>query len=84
MFCWFKKNFRLKLDGLLYKPLKIGIGGKIFNITQSLYTNSKCAVKVNDHRTAFFRQGCSLSPTLFNIYMNDLAPLSGKQKPVHI
>ncbi len=80
-------------DGLLYKLLQIGIGGKTFDVIQSMYRNSRCAVKIGNCRTAFFqqgrgvRQGCSLSPTLFNIYINDeeeeeLLP-SGHQAPKH-
>lgn len=44
-----------------------------------MYTNMKCAVKINNMETDFFpqsrgvKQGCSLSPTLFNIYINELA-----------
>lgn len=44
-----------------------------------MYKKSKCAVKIGNLRTEFFqqgrgvRQGCSLSPTLFNIYINELA-----------
>ncbi len=66
-------------DGLLYKLLQIGIGGKTFDVIQSMYRNSRCAVKIGHLRTAFFQQGrgvrqrCSLSPTLFNIYINELA-----------
>ena len=62
-----------------YKLLESGIGGKVYEPIKSLYTENKCAVKIGSKRTEFFkqgrgvRQGCSLSPTLFNIYINELA-----------
>ncbi len=42
---------------------------------------TKCAIRIGNKHTDFFtqkrgvRQGCSLSPTLFNIYINELAVL---------
>lgn len=44
-----------------------------------MYSHLKCAVKINNMETDFFpqsrgvKQGCSLSPTLFNIYIDELA-----------
>lgn len=76
----FKKAFdSIWHEGLLYKLLESGIGGKTYDIINSMYTNNKCAVKIGKKHTDFFpqsrgvRQGCSLSPTLFNIYINELA-----------
>ena len=65
--------------GLCLKLLEKGIGGKIYNIIKTMYINNKCAVKIGTRETDFFpqirgvRQGCTLSPTLFNIYIDELA-----------
>uniref|UniRef100_A0A671U6T8 ribonuclease H n=1 Tax=Sparus aurata TaxID=8175 RepID=A0A671U6T8_SPAAU len=66
-------------EGLFYRLLNSGIGGKTYDVIKSMYTNSKCAVKIGDKQTAFFpqgrgvRQGCNLSPILFNLYINEFA-----------
>ena len=50
----------------------------MFKAIQSLYANVSYAVKVNSNLTSWFdisrgvKQGCKLSPTLFQIYINDL------------
>ena len=59
--------------------MSLGIKGKILKAVQSLYTEVQSVVKVNDCVTPFFdvshgvKQGCKLSPTLFSLYINDLA-----------
>ena len=78
----FKKAFdSIWHEGLMYKLLESGIGGKTYDIIKSMYTNNKCAVKIDGKHTDFFpqsrgvRQGCSLSPTLFNIYIDELTKM---------
>ena len=65
--------------GLFYKVLESGVGGKTYDLIKSMYSRSECAIKIGSKRTKFLsqgrgvRQGCCLSPTLFNIYINELA-----------
>ena len=75
----FKKAFdSVWHEGLFYKMSKIGIGGKTLELIKDIYRKTKCAVKSKNKLTSFFdyqkgvRQGCPLSPLLFNIYVNDL------------
>ena len=75
-----KKAFdTVNRDCLWYKLSSLGLSGKILHRIQSLYTDVKCAVKVNTYVTSFLdvnlgvKQGCKLSPTLFALYINDLA-----------
>ena len=53
----------------------IGINKKIIKILETYYENPKCAVIINEKLTEWFgvlvgvRQGCLLSPTLFNLFL---------------
>lgn len=76
----FKKAFDLIDRNLLWRRLsQIGIHGKMFDALKSLYTSVHSCVRVNGFKSEWFnvkaglRQGCSLSPILFNIFINDFA-----------
>ena len=64
--------------GLFYKINNIGIFGKSLDLIKDIYNKTKCAVKINNSTTNYFnytkgvRQGCPLSPILFNLYINDI------------
>ena len=76
----FRKAFdRVPRDLLLKKLLNYGITGKFFNIIRSVYLNDQACVKANGVKSLPFdinigvRQGCVLSPLLFNVFICDLA-----------
>ena len=67
-------------DFLLFKILSLGIDGKMYFTIKSLYSITESCIKLGrGMQTDWFktlfgvRQGDSLSPTLFSIYLNDLA-----------
>jgi hypothetical protein len=75
-----KKAFdNVNRDCLWYKVKKIGVHGNMLNAIQSLYEGVHCAVRVNGLLTPWFKvpngvkQGCMMSPTLFALYIDDLA-----------
>ena len=55
--------------------LSINVDPKIVRILENLYNDTECAVVIDGQLTAWFevhvglRQGCLLSPTLFNIFL---------------
>ena len=60
---------------MFYRLLTYGITGKIYKAIKSLYNNTFSCVRVNNWMTSWFSvsSGDNLSPTLFSIYINDLA-----------
>jgi len=76
----FQKAFDcVQRDMLMYNFYNKGINGKMYFAVKSLYLSTEACVKVNNLYTPWFdytygvKQGDSLSPTLFNIFIDDLA-----------
>ena len=76
----FKKAFDLiDREALFYKLLQNGIDGKMYWSVKSMYSDTISNVKVNKLYTDWFsissgvRQGDTLSPTPFSLFINDLA-----------
>ena len=76
----FKKAFDLvNRDLMLVSLYENGIQGNIYFAIKSLYQRTKARVQVNDKLTDWFatysgvRQGDSMSPTLFSIFLNSLS-----------
>lgn len=81
----FKKAFdSVWHDGLFYKIKTAGICGNLLDLIKDIYKKTKCAVKQKGLITDFFdytkgvRQGCPLSPIMFNIYVNDIFNIMNK------
>ena len=79
IFVDFKKAYdAIDRSKLFIESKHIGIAGKMYNALLSLYEDVKSCVKVNGLYTDWFpvgcglKQGCCLSPILFNFYINDL------------
>ena len=74
----FQKAFdTIPRDRLLNKLLKLGLHGKVFQVIKSMYTGDKTRIKVGSAMTdpidinQGVRQGCILSPLLFNLFLSD-------------
>ena len=89
----FQKAFdNIPHDLLMNKLKKLGIDGNIFNIINSMYTSNKCKIRVGQKLSPEIsvekgvRQGCVLSPTLFNLFLSDFEPFIKENcsMPVHI
>jgi hypothetical protein len=74
----FSKAFdSIPRDRMFKKLLDIGVTGKFYDIIKYIYEGDQVCIKLNDLITPAIktimgvRQGCVLSPLLFNIYMSD-------------
>ena len=91
LYCYFvdfQKAFDLIWhEGLFRKLLKNKIDGNICDLISDMYSKSKCAIRYGEKRTNFFeynrgvRQGCILSPILFNLYLNELPKILSSNSP---
>lgn len=79
VFVDFQKAFdRVHHAAMFYKLRKIGVDGPILDLIMDIYKTSKCRIRLDGHLSEAFdiergtRQGCPLSPILFNIFINDL------------
>ena len=81
------KNFfdSINRKALFYKLLKYGIDGKVYELIKNAYNNCQYKVKTSFGLTEGFssnagvKQGCVLSPTLSNLFQNDLHDIFDEQ-----
>lgn len=53
----FKKAFdSIWHTGLYYKLLETGVGGKVYDVIKSMYSNNKCRIKIGKKQTEVFTQ----------------------------
>ena len=80
-FIYLKKAFDfVDRDMLLYKLILNGKDGKMYNFVKSMYAGSDPCINVNDKYMYIdwfpckkgVKQGDSISPTMFAIFINDL------------
>ena len=63
---------------LFYKMRKLGFSGIFFRCIRSIYNANKTCININGYITEYFtmqyrvKQDDCLSPTLFNLYINDM------------
>ena len=79
MVCVHKKAFdRVWHDGLFSVLQQYGVSRKLINIIRDLYSKAKSYIRVNNNLTDWFettigiRQGCLLSPDLFNVFLENI------------
>ena len=89
----FKKAFdTIPRHTLFQKLLDYNINGKFYDCLVNIYSNDIACIKISEYLTPTFianqgvKQGCILSPTLFNIYLADLQAQveTSECDPVHI
>ena len=74
-------------DALYHKLLSNGIHPKFVRLLKNIYSTSSLAVKTAGGRSTIFpskvglKQGCNLSPLLFNLFVNDLLTEVNKSFP---
>ena len=75
----FRKAFDTVIhDIMLYKLIRIGIAGNFYNVIKDMYVGNYLSLKMHNGLTQSFlsnigvRQGDTLSPDLFKIFINDL------------
>ena len=75
----FKNAFdSIRHKALFHKLERNKINGNFLDLLKDIYKKSRCVIKLNNKPTNFFnhekgvRQGEPLSPTLFDIFINDL------------
>ena len=65
-------------DGLWFKLWELGVKGRMWRVIKSMYDITQCAVLLEGEVSEQFRigqgvaQGCSMSPILFSIFINQL------------
>ena len=65
-------------DGLWYKLWDMGVKGRVWRVIKKMYMSSRSAVLLEGEKSDSFNveqsvaHGCSLSPILFSVFMNDL------------
>ena len=87
----FSKAFASIPRDILFKKLsKFGITGKFLEVIMNAYTNDYSHVKIKNKLSPKIntelgvKQGCIMSPMLFNLFMSDFSKLLGENNGVYL